>query len=168
MGGLRPGTVEPVSEALKASIRSHWDHVREASGQPFDFSFFERETFVYDTEPASRAAVVARRRSMADALAMLRNIHAAFYSENRDVTDARVLTEIAEGLGFAPAPFRADFDSAAAAEETSSDFAFSRATGVTGFPTLIAGKGDAEPYVLVAQGFQRAERVISALERWLG
>jgi len=61
MGGLRPGTTKPLDEAGKRTIREHWEHVHEATGQPFDFRFFEREGFIYDTEPASRAVVVVRR-----------------------------------------------------------------------------------------------------------
>jgi putative protein-disulfide isomerase len=68
MGGLRPGTTKPLDEVGRRTIREHWEHVHEASGQPFDFRFFERERFVYDTEPASRAVVVVRR-SGAGALA---------------------------------------------------------------------------------------------------
>jgi putative protein-disulfide isomerase len=55
IGGLRPGTVKPMDEASKASARSHYVLVQKASGQPFDFAFFERECFVYGTKPASRA-----------------------------------------------------------------------------------------------------------------
>jgi len=40
------------------------ERVRDASGQPFDFDFFARERFVYDTEAAARAAVVMRRRGL--------------------------------------------------------------------------------------------------------
>jgi len=58
MGGLRPGTTKPMTEAAKRTTREHWEHVHEASGQPFDFTFFEREGFVYDTEPAAKAVVV--------------------------------------------------------------------------------------------------------------
>jgi putative protein-disulfide isomerase len=68
MGGLRPGTMKPLDDAGKAIIREHWEHVQKASGQPFDFSFFDRESFVYDTEPAAQALVVVRRRGMELAL----------------------------------------------------------------------------------------------------
>ena len=56
VGGLRPGTTSPMDESDKSTIRSHWEHVNEASGQPFDYAFFDRDGFVYDTEPAARAA----------------------------------------------------------------------------------------------------------------
>ena len=54
LGGLRPGTTEPMDEVLKETIRDHWKHVEKATGQPFDFGFFEREKFIYDTEPSSK------------------------------------------------------------------------------------------------------------------
>jgi hypothetical protein len=54
MGGLRPGTTKPLDDAGRRTIREHWEQVQAASGQPFDFRYFERERFVYDTEPASR------------------------------------------------------------------------------------------------------------------
>jgi putative protein-disulfide isomerase len=166
MGGLRPGTNKPMDEASKATTRSHWEHVREASGQPFDFAFFERESFVYDTEPASRAVVVARRRSTPDGLAMLHRLQSAFYAENRDVTDARTLTAIAAELGFDAGEFRAQFDQAAAVKETWQDMLIAQRAGVTGFPTLLAAKGGGSA-ALVTQGFQPKERVLTALDRWI-
>lgn len=40
LGGLRPGTTEPLTQNSKRDIRQHWEHVKEASGQAFDFGFF--------------------------------------------------------------------------------------------------------------------------------
>src|SRR3712207_1860168 len=65
MGGLRPGTTKVMDAAAKRTIRTHWEHVQEASGQPFDFGFLDRDGFVYDTEPAAKAVVVVRRSGMA-------------------------------------------------------------------------------------------------------
>ena len=166
LGGLRPGTTDPMDEASRASVREHWEHVHASSGQPFDMGFFARTRFVYDTEPACRAVVVLRRRGMADALAALRRIHAAFYAENRDVTDRDTLTEIAAELGVDPAEFRDEFDSEAAARETWADFAITQRAGINGFPTLIAGRGGDAGYMMVTHGFQSAERVVPALESW--
>ena len=61
LGGLRPGTTQVMHQAAKDSTRTHWEHVYEASGQPFDFGFFDRQDFVYDTDPAARATVMVRR-----------------------------------------------------------------------------------------------------------
>ena len=61
MGGLRAGNTAPMRAEDKDYIREAWTRVGAASGQPFDFSFLDREGFVYDTEPACRAVVTARR-----------------------------------------------------------------------------------------------------------
>lgn len=72
MGGLRPQTTKPMDEAAKRKTRLHWEQVHAASGQPFDYAFFERHGFVYDTDPAARAVVVVRHSSMEKALDTLR------------------------------------------------------------------------------------------------
>jgi putative protein-disulfide isomerase len=167
LGGLRPGVTAPMREKDREMTRSHWEHVREASGQPFDFAFFARERFVYDTEPAARALVVMRRRGQETALAGLKRLHQAFYAENRDVTDPEVLAALAGELGFDPDAFRADFASEEAIAETRNDFAFAQAVGVRGFPTLIAGNGRDNRYALVTYGYQACEATLGALENWL-
>ena len=95
LGGLRPGVTDVLSGAEKGMIREHWQHVVEASGQPFDFAFFDRENFVYDTEPASRAVVVARRRDPSLAVDFLARLQRAFYAENRDITKSDELVDLA-------------------------------------------------------------------------
>jgi len=138
MGGLRPGTTEPWNDRGKAEIRNHWEHVRDASGQPFDFGLFERPDFIYDTEPACRAVVTARRLDSTQTLAMLKSVHHAFYAENTDVTDTDELTRIAIGHGFDEAAFRNALGDAETITETQGDFWLSQASGVSGFPTLLA------------------------------
>ncbi|CAG4924035.1 unnamed protein product [Acidocella sp. C78] len=166
LGGLRPRTVEPMDDSGRADVRSHWEHVHEASGQPFDFAFFDRPRFVYDTEPPCRAVAVIRRRGMQPALAALKRIHRAFYAENQDVTDTETLVRLAGEIGVDPDQFRAEFTSDSAIEETWADFELTQGAGVRGFPTLIAGQGDEGRYALVTHGFQPAARILPALEGW--
>lgn len=99
MGGLRVGNTQPMHHNDRAYIRDAWTRVSDASGQPFDFTFFERETFTYDTEPACRAVVTMRRTSPGKALAFLAQVSAAFYAANRDTTDIEVLCDIAAEAG---------------------------------------------------------------------
>ena len=163
LGGLRPGTTEPLTEASKGEIREHWEHVHEASGQSFDFSFFERQGFVYDSEPASRAVVAMRSRSMSDALNFLKRTHAAFYAENRDVTDEQVLADLAAEEGCDRDQFLRSFHSEETKTETLADFQTAQRAGVRGFPCLISGEDDRAEYSLVTMGYQPANRVLSAL-----
>jgi len=167
MGGLRPGTTKLLDEAGKRMIREHWEHVHEASGQPFDVHFFDRDRFVYDTEPASNAVVVARRSGMEQALAYLRLVHAAFYAENRDVTNADVLANLAAEIGLDREEFVKAIQSEKAKQETWADFAIAQRAGITGFPTLLAGLGDAAEYAIVTRGYQPADRIVPVLERWM-
>ncbi|MCW2239511.1 DsbA family protein [Azospirillum canadense] len=167
MGGLRPQTTKPMDEAAKRSTRTHWEHVHEASGQPFDFSFFDHEGFVYDTDPAARAVVVVRRGNMEKALDYLGLVQAAFYAHNRDVTDKAVLANIAQQIGVKRDGFLEAFDSEDAKQETWRDYGISHQTGITGFPTLIAGVGVSNQYSAITRGYQPAVRVVAMVEQWL-
>jgi putative protein-disulfide isomerase len=167
MGGLRPGTDKPMTEAAKASTREHWGHVNEASGQPFDYGFFEREGFVYDTDPAARAVVLARSASETLALALLVRIQGAFYAQNQDVTDFDVLADLAAEVGFEREGFRATLPDEQLKRQTWQDYATSQRAGVTGFPTLIAGPGQDGTYVALSRGWNAPEVVLPMIERWL-
>jgi putative protein-disulfide isomerase len=166
MGGLRPGTEKPMTEAAKADTRGHWEHVQEASGQPFDWRFFEREGFVYDTDPAARAVVLARRQDAVLALALLVRIQGAFYAQNQDVTQPAVLAALAGELGFDPGEFEALLADEGVKRETWGDYAISQRAGVTGFPTLVAGPSAEGTYGLVTQGFNVADLVLPKIETW--
>ena len=153
LGGLRPGTTKPLDDDGRQTIRDHWRHVHEASGQPFDFGFFDRAGFVYDTEPPSRAMVAVRGRRPDLALTYLERVHRAFYAEGRDVTDRAVLVDLAAGHGLDRATFESDYDDEATLAVTRNDFAIARQAGITGFPTLLAGD-DAQGYGIVTHGWQ--------------
>jgi putative protein-disulfide isomerase len=167
MGGLRPGTTEPMTDEAKASTREHWQHVHEASGQPFDFAFFDRDGFVYDTDPAARAVVAARRSSWDAAIEYLKRAQAAFYAEGRDVTKEDVLVDLATELGHDAAIFRAELRSEDVKNETWADYAISQRAGVTGFPTLILGPGPDGAYLPVSRGYQPPERVAAVVDYYL-
>ena len=168
LGGLRPGTRDPMQAADRARTREHWQHVQAMTGQAFDWGFFERPRFVYDTEPACRAVVVLRRHDQALALRALRDIQQAFYAGNQDVTDGPVLARIATGLGMDAAEFERAWNSEQARQLTQADFALTQASGIGGFPTLIAGVDPKRPYSLVTHGYQSRDAMLPALRNWLG
>ncbi len=166
MGGLRPGTTEPMTPELKASIRGHWEHVQERSGQPFDFSFFDRRGFVYDTAPACKAVVTVR--TIADKLALqyFRSVQKAFYADGMDVTDAENLARLASEAGIVRDAFLAEFHSPEMEQATAQDFLAGPRIGVTGYPTLLAEDPNGPPQ-LVTAGYRKLDDVIPALEDWL-
>lgn len=166
LGGLRPGTTQAMDDALKASIRGHWQHVHERTGQPFDFSFFDRSGFVYDTEPPSRAAVAVRRLDPGSVFGYLKRVHRAFYAENRDVTDGRVLRELASESGIDRDVFTEMFAAEETRRETLEDFAAARRLGINGFPALIAGR-DRDGYEVIAVGYRPYDQVEGLIHSWL-
>jgi len=166
VGGLRPGTTQPMGDKDKEQISNHWNHVHEASGQPFDFSLFEQEGFIYDTEPACRAVVAARSLNETQTLGFLGTLHRAFYADNRDTTDAVVLADIAGEYGFSRGEFELTHSSPEIREETLADFNFTQQSGITGFPTLLAvEEGKAQ---VVTAGFQKWENLAEPLADWVG
>lgn len=166
MGGLRPGTTRAMREKDRSYLRDAWAQVSEASGQSFDLSFFERETFVYDTEPPCRAVVTMRRSNSMQALSFLGTVSRAFYADNRDITDNDVLADIAAEAGLDRASFLADLTSPDARNATARDFMIAKDAGIEGFPLLAAGS-QATGYALITQGFRPIDGLPEAIEDWL-
>lgn len=165
VGGLRPGTTHAMRDQDKDYIRSHWEHVRDASGQPFDFSFFDQDGFIYDTEPACRAVVTARKLDDAKALPFLAHLHRAFYAENRNTADENELADIARDFGFARETFFDTLTASETREETQGDFWFAQQSGITGFPTLLAVED--KQAMMVTAGYQRWENLEQPLRGWV-
>ncbi len=163
MGGLRPGTTEEMTELAKTSLRDHWREVTAASGQPFGPSGLEASGFVYDTDPAARAVVLARRAHPGRALSYLHALQSAFYAGGRNVTQPAVLAALAAETGVGDDGFAGALASEDLKQETWRDYAISRGAGVSGFPTLIIGPRSDGAYEAVARGFRPRDEVLSDL-----
>jgi putative protein-disulfide isomerase len=165
MGGLRAGNTSPMRPQDKDYIRNAWTRVNGATGQPFDFGFLDRDGFVYDTEPACRAVVTVRRMLPRLALGFMGRIQQAFYAENRDMTSADAIADVAEEAGLEREAFTGAFLAPDTRNETFRDFLTAQQLGVHGFPTLIAGS-EAEGYALVTNGYRPLEDILDPMERW--
>jgi len=166
-GGLRPGTTTPMTDKARAEIGGHWHHVHEASGLSFDPAVLV-PGFVYDTDPAARAVVLARRANPDLALTYLERAQRAFYSEGRDITQTEVLADLAGELGLDREGFAAHLDDPDLKNETWGDYGVSQRAGVTGFPTLVAGPGPDGTFGVVTRGFAPGAQVIETLRTWMG
>ncbi len=138
LGTLGAERVRPMRDSDKAKVREHWEHVVERTGQAFDFGFFERQGFVYDTEPPCRALVVVRGRYPALAVPFLGRLQERFYALGQDITDPLVLREAAGEFGVDADRFDAAFADPATAAEVAAEWQQTAALGVTGYPTLLA------------------------------
>jgi putative protein-disulfide isomerase len=167
MGGLRPGTTETMPEKARRGLVHHWEEIGALTGQPFDAALADQEGFVYDTDPAARAVVLARRTSMDAGLDYLEAAHRAFYAQGRDVTKPDVLGDIAAEQGFDRAAFLTALADEGLGRETWRDYAVSQRAGATGFPTVILGPNADGTYALVTRGYNNAEAIFPGVDHWL-
>lgn len=164
VGGLRRDQ-KPVDDAARARYLGYWQAVNAATGQLFDYQLGLPEGMVYDTEPACRALVAARRVDGGAAWSLLREIQAAFYTRGADVSRASVLVQLAERAGLKRAAFAEAFDSPAIYQATLDEFGWVQDLGIAGFPTLLA-EHDGQ-LALLTNGYQPLERLAPLLGRWL-
>ncbi len=167
MGGLRPGTSEAMDAEARTRTRGYWAQVAGISGQPFDDAILETPGFVYDTDPAARAVVLARRTSPEAGLDFLLKAQRGFYAEGRDITRNEVLADLAAELGFDRDAFASGLADEGLREETWRDYATSQRAGVTGFPTLILGPKADGTYALVSRGYQGPTEIVAAIDALL-
>jgi putative protein-disulfide isomerase len=167
MGGLRPGTTTAMPEDARRNLVAHWKEIHELTGQPFGEGLIGLDGFVYDTDPAARAVVLARRTSTDLALDYLARVQAAFYAEGRDVTKNDVLVDLAGELGLEREAFAAGLTEEALKSETWRDYAMSQRAGVTGFPTLIVGPNADGTFAPVSRGYQDPQSVLASVGAWL-
>ena len=165
MGGLRAYNTRAMRAEDKAYIEGAWSRVGAASGQAFDMSFFARENFLYDTEPACRAVVTVRQLAPAKALGFMAAIQSAFYGANCDITSTEVLAGLASAAGVDADTFTLAFLSAEMRRATAGDFEFTRSCGISGYPALLAGS-EARGYLLVTSGFRPLAALAEPLEQW--
>jgi len=165
VGGLRAGNTKVMDEKAKGSIRDHWREVEKATGQPFDFTFFERDDFIYDTEPACRAVVTMRSLKPAATLDYFEALHKAFYAENQDITDNQVLASLAVPFGFQAPEFKAALETQEIRNQTRVDFQVSQQLGVQGFPSMVLRDG--EVLRALSQGYRPFDQLSPLLDQWV-
>ena len=165
MGGLRPGHEQPMNDNDKRQKQGNWEQVHAASGQPFNFDFFDRDGFIDNTEPACRAVVAARRMKPENAIRMMRSIQWAFHTQNCDVTQVEELCRLAADTGFDVDEFRSNFDDIDTMDETRNDFWLAQNSGVGSFPTLVAFVGRRAQAVTI--GYRPWQEIGPALKAWL-
>lgn len=135
--GLRPGTTDPITKESREEILHHWQAVHKMTGQEFDFNNALPDGFVYDTEPSSRAVIVVSENYPTSTLPYFKAVQAAFYREQKDVTNKAVLAVLASLFGVESSEFLQRYEKETVREKTLLHFQHTRQAGVRGFPTLV-------------------------------
>jgi putative protein-disulfide isomerase len=180
LGGLRAYNQEVMPDTLKSTLHHHWEEVAKRSGKTFGTGQFDRDGYIYDTEPACRAVVTIRTQAAAHTLAMYHAVQHAFYALGRDITQTAVLADIWQevrqalmltladsktigNLDFSREAFVAAFESDSIKTQTRNDFAMVQQWGIRGFPALIAVvNGEAQ---LVANGYMEADEMLQRVQQ---
>jgi putative protein-disulfide isomerase len=165
LGGLRPGTTEPMTVALRAQILHHWHEVHRRTGQPFIFEDAMPAGFVYDTEPPSRAVVAVAEINPEETFAYFKSVQAAFYAHRQDVTQTQTLATLAEAHHIAAAQFLERFHSEDVKSKTRMHFQQTQQAGVRGFPTVALQ--DTSGSTLLTRGYRAFEELRPEIETWL-
>jgi len=164
MGGLRAGNTKAMDQGMKDGIKGHWRHVNERSGQNFDFSFFDRDGFVYDTGPACRAIVAMRSVAPGRELSFLKTLHEAFYAKGVDLTSGPELLRLAVEFGVEEELFAQSFAGEECSKELANDFNLVLNNGIRAFPALLGGS-EADRFMAVTHGYRSFEELKPSLGR---
>ena len=165
MGGLRPGGGDPWTPAFKNMLRGHWNHVQEASGQPFNFGLFDKADFNYDTEPPARAVRIVRDLAPHKEFAFYEAVQRRFYVENEDPAELAFYQPICIELEISFDAFSLHFPTDTYKKLVREDFYKSQSLGIRGFPTVVLQTE--EGMSLVAQGFATKEAMEGRIENVL-
>lgn len=164
LGGLRPHGSETMA-TLGTFLGHHWDEVHKRSGQPFNHGILTDSNFVYNTEPACRAVVVARKLKPEVELAFFKAVQRAFYVHNQNTADPLTYAGLAEEFGMDTETFITHFNAEETRQECLEDFRLTAAMGIQGFPAVvIKHKGQ---FFLAANGYTSAENLIRTIDRIL-
>lgn len=167
-GGLRPGpNGQTLDDGFRSYLRQTWEHVGQASGQPFDLEALETRNanWVYDTELPAIAIVAMRKLDEHQVLAFYRRLQQAFYAEGIDITDGAVYPELVKEFDVDPDSFEQLMGAADTRLLTYEEFEEARALGITGFPALLLRTG--EELATVTKGFAPFDRIEQPLVEYL-
>ncbi len=168
VGGLRAGGGDPWVPEFKNFLRNEWQHIAEATGQPFGYSLLDLPHFEYDTEPACRALVVIKELVKTKILpqAFIRKFMALmqhkFYVQGEDPKSEHFYMSLCSALNINEQSFLAYFLSEGIKAKTQNEFLVCRQMGVNAFPTIVAIQ-DGQMTTL-SRGFTNFEQLITKLE----
>jgi putative protein-disulfide isomerase len=165
LGGLRPGTTEPVTPIFRKETLHHWQDVHKMTGQPFAFEGAMPEGFVYDTEPASRAVIAVAGINPEATFPYFKSVQAAFYTQGQDVTQTGTLAELAAQHNIDKPRFLERFESEDVKHKTRAHFRITREAGVRGFPTIVLQAESGRK--LLTNGCRPLEELRPELDAWL-
>ena len=161
MGGLRPYNKETMKD-LKGFLTGHWEHVHDASNQPFNYGILDTD-LLYDTEPSCRAVMIVRELAPDMAMQYFHKVQHAFYEHNLNPHLTSTYSDIAGDMGLDAQVFTAKFESDEYKKKIKQDFLRASQLGVRSFPTvLLTHNGETE---VLSQGYSKAADLVAKVKK---
>jgi len=164
-GGLRPNSSEKAID-MADFLKKHWLEITERTGLPFAYEILSDPNFIYNTEPASRAVVVARMIDPTKEFDFFKAVQIAFYRHNEDTGQLQTYLKIAEALQIDTDEYSKLFNSEEARYHTKADFQLSAEMGIKGFPSLVLKKG--KEFVMLSNGYRELEDLELVYQKIMG
>ena len=166
-GGLFVGDrAIPFKDNFQNYLSRVWGQVSHRSGRPFSPSLPFDEDWVYDTELACRAVVVAHQLDEERILPFFHRLQDAFYREGADLTDANTLQILADEVGLDGAELVSRLERLDVISTTRAGFTEAHELGATGLPTLLMDTGLER--IKVSAGYNSADQVLRSINVLLG
>jgi len=150
MGGLRPYNTETMQD-LGEMLSHHWDAVEERSGRPFKRDILSDVSFIYDTEPPSRAVISMRAINPEAEFDFFKDVQVAFYRDNENTNDEQTYVNLLPKYGVDAETFLKYYHSEGMKSAVKVDFAIASKLEVRGFPTLMLESDEA--YHVISRGY---------------
>lgn len=163
---FRADTAEPMNEQLRNYVLGQWRKVHAATSQPFDFNFSVPENFIYNTTLVAKAIKVFKRQLPENELDYVKALQFAFYVQNQDITDERMLIELANNFALDTEQFKKMLHSQDIDDELQEDFDLCQQLNIQSYPTLLYAKQN--DFSLLSHGYlpyaELKQKVVSLLE----
>ena len=161
---FRIDTVDPMNEKLRKYVLGQWQKVHTRTSQPFEFTFKMQKDFVYNTMSACLAIKAFVQQQPTSELNYFSSIQEAFYTNNMDVTNEKILIKLAKDYKIETDLFIEDLNSESIRTLLQEDFDYCKQLNVNGYPTLIGIKDGKN--TLISYGFSPFEELETKIKNW--
>ncbi|TDF39266.1 DsbA family protein [Alteromonadaceae bacterium M269] len=147
MGGLAPDSDQPMPADMQKMLQNTWARIEKTiPGTQFNYDFWSKCQPRRSTYPACRAVIAAKQINIEYEAPMILEIQKAYYLHAQNPSNNDTLTACAQNLGLDPDEFSELLGSTLVQQTLEQNIGIyhqlARATGVSGFPSLVISNGE--------------------------
>ncbi len=166
MGGLKVENSIYINKETKDFIYKNWMNVMKKTGQGFAVDLIKQlPDGEYNSEPPCRAVVTVKALKPECAIPYYKSLHTAMYLHAKNITNPKLLCELAVQKGISKDDFNKHFYSKKMKIQTKKNFYFSRKSGVLGFPAFVLV--DETGSFVLNQGYKSKKEIEKGIEGWI-